>query len=35
VAQRLGREFVGLDLNPEYLELARKRIDAVPMGMGL
>jgi DNA modification methylase len=35
VARRLGREFVGLDMSAEYLELARKRIGAVPMGMGL
>ena len=26
VAQRLGRHFVGTDLNREYVELARKRV---------
>ena len=26
VALRLGREFIGIDLNPEYCEMARKRI---------
>jgi DNA modification methylase len=35
VAQRLGRRFVGLDMSAEYLELARKRIGAVPIGMGI
>ena len=32
VALRLGREFVGCELNPEYVELARKRISgAAPL----
>jgi DNA modification methylase len=35
VARRLGRDFVGLDMSAEYLELARKRIAAAPAGMGL
>jgi len=26
VAYRLGRKFIGIELNPEYIELARKRI---------
>ena len=26
VAKRLGRRFIGIDLNPEYLEIARERI---------
>lgn len=26
VAKRLGRQFVGIELNPEYLEMARRRI---------
>ncbi|MDE2099706.1 MAG: site-specific DNA-methyltransferase [Patescibacteria group bacterium] len=26
VARQLGRDFVGIDLNPEYLEMARRRI---------
>lgn len=26
VALRLGRDFIGIDLNPEYCEMARKRI---------
>ena len=30
VAKRWGREFVGCELNPEYAELAEKRIDAAP-----
>jgi len=33
VAAQLGRLFVGIDLNPEYLELARKRL-AEPVGVG-
>jgi len=27
VAKKLGRNFIGIDLNPEYLELAKKRIN--------
>jgi len=26
VAHQLGREFVGIELNPEYCEMAEKRI---------
>jgi DNA modification methylase len=29
VSIRLGRSFVGIDLNADYLDLARKRIGAV------
>ncbi|MGH2703737.1 MAG: DNA methyltransferase [Actinomycetota bacterium] len=27
VAHRLARRFVGIDLNPEYVEMARRRIE--------
>jgi DNA modification methylase len=30
VAARHGREFVGIDLNPQYVDMARRRI-AGPM----
>ena len=33
VAQALGRRGVGLDLNPEYLDIAKRRIEAVPLPM--
>ena len=33
VAQKLGREFVGVELNPEYAEMARKRIDGTPLSL--
>jgi DNA modification methylase len=29
VADRLGRDFIGIELNPQYLEIARKRIGSV------
>jgi DNA modification methylase len=29
VAYNLGREFIGIELNPEYIKIAEKRIDAV------
>ena len=35
VAQALGRKSVGLDLNPEYLAIAAKRIGAVSLPLGM
>ena len=37
VAERLGREYVGIELNPAYSEMGEKRIDAarLPLFMGL
>jgi DNA modification methylase len=29
MAQKLGREFIGIELNPEYEEMANRRIDSV------
>lgn len=29
VAKRLGREYIGIDINPEYCIIAEKRIDEV------
>ena len=31
VAQRLGRKFVGIDSNPEYCEMARKRVSQLAL----
>jgi DNA modification methylase len=31
VALRLGRRFVGIELNPDYIDLARRRIAAAPL----
>lgn len=31
VAKKLGRHFVGIELNPEYISMAQKRIAATPM----
>ncbi len=33
VAQKLGREFVGIELNPEYAEMARRRIAGTPLSL--
>jgi DNA modification methylase len=33
LALRLGRRFIGIDLNPDYIELARRRIGAETPGM--
>lgn len=35
VAQKLGRKGIGVDLSAEYLELARKRVEGVPLPMVL
>ena len=29
VAKRLGREYIGIDINPEYCTIAEKRIDEI------
>ena len=33
VAQKLGREFVGIELNPEYADMARRRIEGTPLSL--
>lgn len=33
VAQRLGRQYVGCELNPEYADIARRRIAGTTMGL--
>ena len=33
VAIRYGRDFIGIELNPEYIELAKKRIEKVTLPM--
>ena len=33
VAMRYGRDFIGIELNPEYIELAKKRIEKVTLPM--
>ena len=35
VSQRLGRKGIGFDLNEEYLELARQRIEVIPLPMNM
>ena len=34
VARRLGRNGVGIELNPAYVKLAEKRLEAVPLAFG-
>ena len=35
VAQRLGRRAIGLDINPDYLDLAKRRLEAIPLPMAM
>jgi site-specific DNA-methyltransferase (adenine-specific) len=30
VAKKLGRNYIGIDLNPEYCEIARLRLSKIP-----
>lgn len=30
VAKKLGRNYVGIELNPKYIEIAEARIKAIP-----
>ena len=30
VAKKLGRDYLGIELNQEYVEIARKRVAAIP-----
>ena len=32
-AKKLGRKYIGIDINPEYCEIARKRLKAVETGV--
>lgn len=31
-AKKLGRDFIGIEIDPEYFEIAKKRIDETPQG---
>jgi len=31
VCKELGRGYIGIDLNPRYVEIARKRVDGMAM----
>lgn len=35
VAKRLGRKYIGIDLNPSYYKLHKKRLQAIPLPMEL
>ena len=30
MAKKLGRRFIGIDIGPEYCEIARKRVNSIP-----
>jgi len=30
VAKKLGRDFIGVELNPEYVAMAERRINSIP-----
>jgi len=30
VAKKLGRLFIGIDINPDYVEMAKRRLSAIP-----
>jgi DNA modification methylase len=30
VAKKLGRNYIGIELNPAYVEIARKRLTKIP-----
>lgn len=32
-AEKHGREFIGIDLNPEYTEMAKSRVEAIAGGI--
>jgi hypothetical protein len=32
VSKRMGRQYVGIDINPEYVEMAQQRVDAARVG---
>jgi len=33
VAKKLGRKYLGIELNPEYIKIAEKRITGTPTPM--
>jgi DNA modification methylase len=35
VAQSMGRKYVGIELNPEYVKIAEKRLDKTNLGLGV
>jgi DNA modification methylase len=35
VAKKLGRNYIGIEINPEYVEMAKKRLERAVRGLGL
>ena len=35
VAKKLGRNYVGIEINPKYIEIAKKRLSKIPIRLDM